>query len=146
MWGSVPVKNMRRTIEKEEEPVPPQPPMSSTTNDPNVPTKQKKQKREIKVKIEPVEVIVVDGDDVAPSVKKLVAAIESKDKETVKKYRKLIRIGAKAEITRQKRKHQPYKKNKWNIHLDDYRKLHPNISFGQCLVDARTTYKYAQQQ
>lgn len=127
MWGSHRQESMRSESKK------------PVTMDPNVPAK-----KEIKVKIEPVDddVEIVDDGDKEPSVNKLVAAVQRKDKDTVKKYRKFIRVGAKAEATRLKRKHQPYKKNQWNIHLDSFRKEHPDKTFGQCLIDAKATYKY----
>ena len=51
-------------------------------------------------------------------------------------------MGVKIEQTRARRKKQPYKKNKWNIHLDAFRKKHKGMPFGDCLVQAKATYKY----
>jgi hypothetical protein len=92
-----------------------------------------KKKKEIKVKIEP-------GTE--RSVKDLVAAVKAKDADTVKMYRKLIRVGVKAENAKAKRKHHPYKKNQWNIHLDSFRVKHPDMPFGECLIAAKATYQY----
>ena len=123
---------MRRYNEKAETPVPPE-----TKMDPNVPEK----KADIKVKIEPgTEAAVVDVGE--HSGTKLLAAVKAKDKDTVKMYRRLIRVGVKAETTRAKRKHHPYKKNRWNIHLDSFRKNNPKMPFGECLIAAKATYQY----
>lgn len=64
----------------------------------------------------------------------------SQNAERMKSYDKIIRLGAKALKRQETRKNKVYKPSKWNVHLQEYRKLYPDLKFKDVLKNAKTTY------